>query len=384
MANNVLYGVMSRKDKAAELTAQSLVAEIDRDLLIATTLETVAQHNEEMNALRRLFAGDTLDYQKNFRGTLTNELQESDEYGRAEPVKGHAFYTTGFPLRIARTAWGATHVSREQMTLEDFSEKTDQMLIGDLNWNRKWILGTLLFDGLSGTGPGTSPYVFADDEYGNINVHGLANGDAVTYDKISTAAPATDNHYTAQNGAISDTAGQNPFPTIETALLEHPSNTGRVVSFIAPGLETTVKALADFVPSDTFSIATPGDQTPRLIATGPNLPLPPSAYVIGSVGRVWVVVWRSVPANLIISRTEGQAAPALLFRQFPQVTLQGFGPVDYRRGNFGNRFPYFDEQWFRAGGYGGWNRTAAQVHQIGSSTTFSMPAAYYPLFGRTS
>lgn len=386
MATSILYGLLNQKDLAGDLTPQNLAIEIDRDLMVVQVGETVGQHNAEVSALRGLFASDTTDYTLSYQGALSNDLQEGDEYTDPDPVKGAAYYSVGFPLRDAYTAWGANWLTLEQMTLKEFSDRTDQMLTGDINWHRKWIFGTMLFDGTNGSGaPGTQPFVFNDPKYGNLNVYGLANGDSATYEKYGSSSPATDNHYTAQNGAISDTAGQNPFPNIETALLEHPSNTGPVLSLINPALTTSVSGLANFVKAPAFApLANPGPGSTGATFAG-NLPfaLPPAARVIGEIGNVIVAEWRSVPTGIIMSRVQS-VAPPLLFRQRPQVRLQGFGPIGFANGEFGNPFPYYNQKWYRGGGFGAYNRVAAHVHQVGSSTTYAMPSAYYPLFGRSS
>jgi hypothetical protein len=398
MANSVLYGVMNSKDLAANLTPQNVIITIDRDLVIGAVQETVDQHNQEINELRALFADPTTDYSLFYQGYVGNDLQEGDENARPLPVKGISRYSVGFPIRIGTTGWGANYTTLNQMTLADFSDRTDQMLLGDVNWNRKWTLGTLLFDGNNGTpgvsnglAAGTAPYVFTDTKYGAISVYGLANGDTTTYNKFGSQLAATDNHYTAQNGAISDTSGQNPFPTIEAALLEHPENQGPLLSLIDPALATSVKALAGFtaatniIDARTRILATPGSTTPTF--AGADLPqLPASAQIIGSYDRTYIATWRTVPTNIIITLNLGGPKP-LLFRQFPQAALQGFGPVGFfnpNRRQVGDNFPYFNETWYRAGGFGGYNRVGAHVHQVGSSTTYAMPSSYYPLFGRTS
>lgn len=398
MANSVLYGVLNQKDLAANLTPQNVVIEIDQRLVIGAVEETVEQHNLEINELRGLFADPTTDYTLFYKGYIGNDLQENDENADPIVVKGVSHYSVGFPVRIGQTAWGATYTTLNQMTLQDFSDRTDQMLLGDVNWNRKWTLGTLLFDGNNGTpgvtnglAAGTAPYVFTDPKYGALSVYGLANGDTTTYNKFGTQLPATDNHYGAQNGAISDTAGQNPFPTIEAALLEHPENTGPLLALIDPALATSVKTLAGFTAATTILdartriLAKPGANTATF--EGADLPqLPSNAQIIGSYDRTYIATWRTIPTNIILTLNLGGPKP-LLFRQYPQAALQGFGPVGFfgpnRRG-IGDEFPYFKERWYRAGGFGGWNRVGAYVHLVGSSTTYQMPSLYFPLFGRTS
>lgn len=399
MANSILYGVMNQKDLASDLTPQNVAITIDQNLIIGAVEETVTQHNEEINELRTLFADTTTDYTLFYKGYIGNDLQEGDENADPLVVKGIAHYSVGFPIRIGQTAWGANYTTINQMTLQEFSDRTEQMLLGDVNWNRKWTLGTLLFDGNNGTAgvtnglaAGTSPYVWTDPKYGNLSVYGLANGDTTVYNKFGSQLPATDNHYTAQNGAISDSAGQNPFPTIETALLEHPENQGPLLSLIDPALATTVKALAGFTPATiiedarTRILARPGSTTPTF--NGAQLPeLPATAQLIGVYDRTYIATWRSIPTNIILTLNLGGPKP-LLYREFPQTALKGFGPVGFfsgnPRGRIGDTFPYWKERWYRAGGMGGYNRVGAQVHLVGSSTTYQMPLLYYPLFGRTS
>lgn len=396
MANTILYGVANQKDLAAHLVAQNIIVDIDPDIVVASVVETVQQHNAEINALREVFAKPTTDFQLGYKGVLANDLQEGDENQNPEAVKGGVPHTVGFPLRIAGTKWGANYTTLEQMTVEDFSDRTEQMLIGDVNWNRKWTLATLLFDGNNGTpgvtnglAAGTAPYVWNDPKQGLISVYGLANGDAVTYNKFSAAAGETDSHYTAQNGAISDSTGQNPFPGIETDLVEHPENAGPYVSFIDTALATTVKALASFVPIPlNIAVPGPGSTAPVLnTLTIPGVQLPPNAVYIGTIGQLHIVTWPSIPTGIIITRAFG-APPALLFRQFPNANLQGFAPVGFARSVagsvFGTKFPYFESVWYRAGGFGAYNRVGASVHQVASSTTYAMPSAYFPLLGRTS
>lgn len=397
MANSVLYGVMNQKDLALNLTPQNIVITIDRDLIIGAVEETVDQHNLEINELRGLFADTTTDYTLFYKGYIGNDLQEGDENARPLPVKGISHYSVGFPIRIGTTGWGANYTTLQQMTLQDFSDRTDQMLLGDVNWNRRWTLGTLLFDGNNGTAgvtnglaAGTSPYVFTDPKFGNISVYGLANGDATLYNKFGAQIPATDNHYVAQNGAIADTAGQNPWrDSIETALLEHPENQGPFLSLIDPALAATTKALAGFTPATiiedarTKILATPGANTARFAGAG-NLPgLPSTAQLIGVYDRTYIATWRSIPTGIILTLDMSGPKP-LLFRQFPQAGLQGFGPTGLAQRQFADRFPYMNEIWYRAGGFGGYNRIGAHVFQVASSTTYAMPSLYYTLFGRTS
>jgi hypothetical protein len=308
-------------------------------------------------------------------------LQEGDENTDPDPVKGLAYYSVGFPLRDAYTAWGANWLTMERMTLPSFSDRTDQMLTGDIRWHRKWIFGTLTVRRPVRHRPRHRPLRFADPDYGNLSVYGLANGDAATYEKFGNAAPATDTHYTAQNGAISDTAGQNPFPTIETALLEHPSNGGPIVCFIDPALATTVKALASFVPAPLiYGLATPGPgSTARQFAGTLPFPLPPAAQVIGEIGNIIIATWRSVPTNLIISRAGQSAGPPLLFRQRPETGCRGSadwiqsgrvrGQVPLRE------FPLVPRRRVRQLQPDLGARPPSRV----SSTTYAMPSAYYPL-----
>jgi hypothetical protein len=372
---------LSQKDIAANYTAQSLATTVPADVLIDSTVTAIREYNAGWDAVRSIFAETTTDYQARYRGALTNMLQEGDEFQQPDPVKGASRYTVGFPIHQAMTKWGATYVAKHKMTLADFAAQTELMLNGDVNWNRYRMLGALLFSGTDGSGgAGTLPYTFSDPLYGDISVFGLANGDATTYAGSTADVGATDTHYSAQSAAISDSA--DPFDEIYEDLAEHSDNGTVFVSFIPPALATATRGLTAFTKlAAEIPGLDVGDNTTTFNGTFPGT-LPPNAKLIGVHNEgLYIATWPSIPANHIVSVAMNGPRP-LKYRQDPEASLQGFGPVDLAFGNFGNRFPYFEENWLRRGGYGANSRIAAHVHQVATGgTTYVMNATFSRLYG---
>jgi hypothetical protein len=88
------------------------------------------------------------------------------------------------------------------------------------------------------------------------------------------------------------------------------------------------------------------------------------------VNKQWIVEWPVLPADYGISIVVGVDQPVLRRRQDPEAQLQGFRPVAERAD-----FPYFEEQWFRRCGFGGWNRVRAASFRIGNGA-WAIPTGY--------
>lgn len=381
MANTILYGLLSQKDIAANYTGASLATTIPPELLIDSTVRAVQQYNAGWEAVRALFAEPTIELQDLYRGALANMLQEGDEFQQPDAVKGNSRYSVGYPIHTAETKWGATYVAKHKMTLADYAAQTELMLNGDVNWNRYRLFGALLFSGTDGAGnAGTLPYTFVDPVRGNISVYGLANGDTITYAGSTADVGATDTHYSAQSGVISDAA--DPYENIYNKLAEHADNGKTFVAFIPPAVSAATRGLTAFTKlANDIPGYDVGDNTTTFDGTFPGN-LPPNAKLIGVHNEgLYIATWPSVPANHIVAIAVDGPRP-LKFRQDPEVALQGFGPADLSFGNFGNKFPYFEQNWIRRGGYGAYNRVGAYVHQVSTGgTTYTMNATYSKLYG---
>jgi hypothetical protein len=126
-----------------------------------------------------------------------------------------------------------------------------------------------------------------------------------------------------------------------------------------------VEGLATFRgPSDPDIRPAQGDE--ELIGSLPdNVP----GEVIGKTNKVWIVHWERLPDNYIVSTTTEGERP-LAMREYPVAALQGF-----RRAGQRNDYPYFETQFKRSAGFGAWNRTGADVMEIGDAT-YDVPTGY--------
>lgn len=334
----------------------------DSGLLISAINIDTAQHNADIDALMRLFSVTTTDYQQEVQQSGSSRNQALDENGRAIPVKPPPPYTVAFPIQGSGSALGANYVTRVQMTNRDLARQLSQMYVGDYIWVRDHVMGHL-FNNVN--------YTFRDPTgKGNLTIRGPANGDTITYFSQYTQATATDSHFLFQAAGIADAT--NPYPTIVAELLEHPVNTGEVISFIPTGLKATTQALTEFRTAALSPDIQLGSTVTRLVGDL-NVTLPVGATVLGKTDSgSWIVEWPAIPAGYIISITTNGPRP-LARRQFDNALLQGFRAMGER-----NDFPYFEEQWQRWEGYGAWNRTGVVVTQIGAGsytvpTNFGVP-----------
>jgi hypothetical protein len=357
------YGIFQEKD----LALNALASTVDRDALLEAQQETVASHNEQINRLIRFFADPVDSPLLAVNAGTANRLQPLDENGRPQPVKGVTQYIVGFPLYKAGTAEGWNFWTNEQMTVLEFSQSLDTMLKGDVTWMRDMMLAPLFYSGAGYTYVNAKPAA-------SYTVFGLANGDTQLYE--GSSGMATDSHYSFQAAAISDAA--NPFPAIEADLLEHPSNAGRLVAFVATGLVDSISLLTSFAPAirDTIEVV-PGSATARAdpsVAPELGLPLPRTMKYIGVVGNTFIVSWQSMPANYIVTVAVDADQKPLGWRQYDQPALRGF----VRVGEPMSRFPYQQNNYVRASGFAGLNRTAAFVLKIAAS--YAAPTIYpFPL-----
>jgi hypothetical protein len=351
MPNQVNYGFVDLTDVWGER-----VTTVGLDLVNRAIQETVAEHNRQVDALTSLFLRRITDFQLRYRTASVARLQGLDEFGRARPIRQAGHYDVAFPLQFAGIAWGADFVAKTKMTVAEANEYTTTLINADLRWVRDHILAALFAN---------VAWPWADPEHGALIVQGLANGDAVRYQILTGAdSAATDTHYLAQAAAIADAS--NPYPVAHDEILEHPENSGDIVHLIPTNLLAATEALTLFFP-----IADPrirrGANTDELIATlGVTVP----GEVVGYVeDGGWICHWRSMPSNYIVSVATG-GDRALAMREDPEPELRGFRLAAEREDH-----PFWEAQYIRRAGFGGWNRVGATVTRIGNAA-YAIPTNY--------
>jgi hypothetical protein len=322
---------------------------------------SAAEYTRVVNELLSEFAEITYQAQMQIELPGDGSLQPLDEDGNPLPVAPSGSYTVAAPIQGAGTAWGTNRVTRAKLTVEEADRNTQDAFQKDADWNIRHILAAL-FDNVAWT--------YADKTgangskgLGNITIQPLANGDSVVYLRKGASAPATDDHYLAQASAIDDS--NNPFETIETELLEHPSNTGRILCYIPTNLKASVMGLSTFK-----SVADPNIlyTTTELATNVPNVG--PGEEVLGYIEgtKCWIVLWSVLPSSYIIAKMEGKAV--LYARENPEPELQGFFPEAHNvDGN------HFVNRLLRYRGYGVKDRVGALVMRIGNGS-YAIPTGY--------
>lgn len=348
MANLLGYGFRDLRDQADSQITEQLIPVINTAIQ-----ETVAFHNEEMNRVLDVLVKRTTDHALRYKTPTEGRLQPLDEHGRARKIRVGAQYDVGFPLQAAGLAEGATDTTRKLETVQDVSDITVTMTMADKNWMLDHVLATLF---------AVADWTFVDERFGSLTVKPLANGDAQTY-LGRNGQVATADHNTGQAAAIADLT--NPFPGIYTRLTRPMGSTGRVISFVASNLVASVQALSSFFEPPNPDIRAAANTEELVAALPTGLP----GEVIGQTNRVWIVDWARLPDNYIVSIIEGGERPVAL-REYEVASLRGF-----RRAGERNDYPYFETQFKRDAGFGIWNRTGADVMEIGDAS-YDVPTGY--------
>jgi hypothetical protein len=337
--------------------ADQRVNEVGVTVVETAIAAALTEHNRQIDALVSLFAEPTTDYQASYQQAGVRRLQPGDEFARAFPTRAGNHYDTAYPLQRGLDALGFTYESSIKATVAEVQMKTAEMMMADARWMRDHILAAILDN---------TSWTFTDDQYGSLTVKPMANGDTDTYLVAAGAdAGATDNHYLAQTAAIADAT--NPYPKIKDELLEHPENGGEVVAVIPSGLTTTTRALATFEAIGDPNIRRGADESELVGSLGMAVP----GAVIGYHEGVWIVEWRNMPSNTIVAVATDGNRP-LRMRQHAEAELQGF-----KRDAERNDHPWYETQWARRAGFGGWNRVGAVAYQVsGGDTTYDIPTGY--------
>jgi hypothetical protein len=347
----LLNGFTNLKDVVNERVVGDLIP------TVTTAIDqAIAEHNKVTEDMIRLFVHRTTQYKVRYKSPAAAKLQPLDEHGRARKIKAAGYYDVGFPLREAGAALGDTRIALAKKTVQQANDQIAMLLDADKRWLRDQILAGL-FD--------NAGYTFSDAEHGDVAVKGLANGDSTTYlVRAGAENGATANNYrfiTAMNDA-----GQS-FRTIFHDLTKQPENAGggKVISMISGNLEASVMNLANFIEVNDPDI-TLGLSNDKLTgALGVSVP----GEVIGKVDRNWIVRWDSLPDDYVISTITSGDRP-LAMREHPEAELQGFNRVADR-----NDDPYYESQFVRYAGVGGWNRVGAIITKV-DPTAYGVPTGY--------
>lgn len=361
MANQVAYGFYTLQDVLGER-----VSAVGVDQVNEAINQSLAFHNQQMDALTSLFVRRRTAAKTRFNHPFTTRNQPLDEYGYPLAVKGKVSYDVAFPIHRSGNRIGWTYEAGERVTVQEVNDKIVSILMGDQRWLFDHILAALFAD------DGWT-YYDDDDDIGTLTIEGLANGDDYVYMQTSGGdTAATDDHILAQANAIGSGA-DNPFPTIHDELMEHPENgNGPIIAFIPTGLKATTIALGTFNAVRDPNI-TPGSGSDTLVGSlGVAVPGGDNAILGYEDSGVWVVEYPRLPAGYIVWVAAG-GSPPLGQREPAEASLQGFAeiPQDMDR----VQYPFMQRTWVRRAGFGGWNRVGAGVTRVGNGT-YAVPSGF--------
>jgi hypothetical protein len=345
------------------------VAEIGVQRMFEMVQQSAQMHNDVMLGLLSVLSERTTLAQVQVELPGDGTLQPLDEYGNPLPVAPSGSYQVGFPIQGGGTAWGNNRVSRALMTVEEANRNTWDATQRDADWMTRHALAAI-FDNTSWTyndkvGPNGAKGL------GDITIQPLANSDTVVYMRRGGQATAVDNHYLAQAADISDSA--NPFPTIRTELIEHPSNSAPFVTYVPSGLVDDIGNLTEFVeindPDINYGLSS------DTLLVNPNLEaiLGPGDEILGKTksSNIWIVEWDFLPAGYMIAQAlGGTGGPTLMMREYDAASLQGFFPESHSPdGNLQ------EMRMIRFAGFGAYNRIRALAYYVGDAS-YAVPSGY--------
>jgi hypothetical protein len=91
--------------------------------------------------------------------------------------------------------------------------------------------------------------------------------------------------------------------------------------------------------------------------------------IFGYIEGCWVSEWKSMPDDYLLGITTEGDRP-LSMREDEEASLQGFNFVAER-----NDHPFYERQYLRRAGFGGWNRVGAIVYRT-NNATYAIPTNY--------
>lgn len=325
--------------------------------------QAVTQYNYTLNQVLSAFVEErTTDFKRRYKLPGGGFMGRRGVQARGPAVKAYGQWDVAFPLEDFDEALWDNDVDRAYMTAREFQRHLETIFTRHTNAVRYEVLKALL---------NNTQRTFVDPLHGSLSIEPLANGDTVVYPPVlGSTTEATDTHYLESNYAsasISDT--NNPYVTVRDELEEHfGAATGgeNLVSFINNAERAITESLTDFdeVPDRFIRV---GDNTDVPMGL-PNVP----GRILGRVSGVWVVEWRFIPANYIVT-THLEAPAPLIQRSDPDDT--GL-PADLTLVSEDADYPFEASEWRHRFGFGCGNRLNGVIMELGTGGTYTIPTGY--------
>jgi len=311
--------------------------------------EYVARGNTELNSqMSTLVAETTTDHTRRFYLPGSGYLQEIGPDGRPSAVKAAGSWDVSFPLVIKGDQSVGNRTAMAHMTAGALAKHVDTVIADNFNSVRRDILERLFNDGAG------AAITMTDDEWGNLSVQPLANGDATLYPPvIGSMTEAVEDHYLAAGyltAAIADGA-TDPFVVLVPELTDHFGYGANCITWMNRASATVVRALTNFNPVTD----------PRLTnAVTAQVPISVPAGVPGTVigyhsAGTWVAIWDYIPADYMLSICLDVEAPLV-----KRVDRAGLSP-DLTMVIEDDEYPFRASFWEHRYGFGCGNRLNGAV-----------------------
>lgn len=342
------YGTLSVVDTLASLS-NTTVAAFGEDRAFAEIEAALAAHNRITAEMLGDLVERTTDRQRRYGSTDAMNMDELDEYGRADAQKIAAGATVGFPLRLYGLALQWTRKYFQTATPAELAAQTASAMDADVKVLQREVKRALF---------GVLNVTFTDRLVDGVSlaVKRLVNADNAAIPLGPNGESfdgATHTHYLFTAGVSLAAADLNAL--LETVIEHHA--TGQAVVYINRAQEAAVRGLAGFTAYlDARLIAPTDDLAARgtLSATGVTLnDRAIGVYSAGGVSaEVHVKPW--VPSGYLFAWVMGGPTP-LVMRT--------------RNGNSGNLELVYDDEvhplraraYEREFGVGVWTRTNGAV-----------------------
>jgi hypothetical protein len=356
-----IYGALNLTD-----SDYAYVNTLGQQVIYDATLAVLGDHNADLAAAEAVFIqGTTFDHVMKYKLPQSGMLQKQTSKVRTGFKKPGPGWDVGFPLDEWGTEIGWDRVQMAYTSLQQYNLTLEGVKRQDRNTRRRQMLAALF--------PSAS-YVYKDENWPDITVQPLANGDAVTYPPIiGSLADTTANNYLVSGyigSAISDTS--NPFPTIVNQLEQFfgtPTGGSNIAVFINNAETPYVQALTNFDPIGN-----------RFVKYGANVSLVDETKfpaglpgrVIGESDSALIVEWRWIPAGYMVAIHLDAPAPLMRRIDPPAVGLgDGLQLIVEDMDE-----PIRSSGWSHRFGYGVANRLNAVIMQLAAPGAYAAPAAY--------
>lgn len=344
------YGTLSVADLLATARIGATVFEVGEDRTFQTVQSYMDAHNQIQMDMVADLVEPTTERIVGTGGVDSMQMDEMDEFGRADAQKISAGNTLGFPLRKYGGAIQWTRSYFQEVTLIEFIAQIDAMMTADKLNIEKQIKRAIFL---------SANYTFIDKfkDRMSIPVKRLVNADSFPLPtgpngEIFTASSHT--HYVARVSTLA----ASDVSAIIANVTEH-YNSGSARLYINQAQEAAIRLMtANFTPYvDARIVPASTAQVARGSLDQTNIY--DRAIGIFDAAEVWVKPW--IPANYLLAVVVGPQKP--LAWRTRRADSGGFG-LDYDN----ESFPLRAREYGREFGIGVWNRVNGAVLYVGGTS----------------